>query len=228
VVYGRSRAPRCPVVRGAKAAGATGAVRRTWRPRRSKASDLWAQTVRPAPPVARLGRLTDTTWFVCPLSCQASPWWPRTCTAWGWCCWSCCRGGWPTPTRPTRWSAPPTAAKTRKGCRCVQCALIHQPLSSSGHAGRKRIRASCGPSWSPTPAQPWQRMVDPALKQARADVLGPLLALLNRCLSRRADQRPSTRHVLANSWSCATAWGRRLSPSSPTTPSERRSVSLQW
>jgi hypothetical protein len=40
-------------------------------------------------------------------------------------------------------------------------------------------------------------MVDPALGQVPEDVLRPWLALLNRCLSRRANQRPSTRDVLA-------------------------------
>jgi hypothetical protein len=40
-------------------------------------------------------------------------------------------------------------------------------------------------------------MVDPALTPAHAEMLRPLFSLLNRCLSRRADQRPSTRHVLA-------------------------------
>jgi hypothetical protein len=58
LVYGRGTA-RCPVVRGAQAAGATGALRRTWRPRRSKASSVWASPVRPAlPDVALLGQLT--------------------------------------------------------------------------------------------------------------------------------------------------------------------------
>jgi serine/threonine protein kinase len=73
----------------------------------------------------------------------------------------------------------------------------------------------------------WQGMVDPALGQVPVDVLRPLLALLNCGLSRRANQRPCTRDVLAQLLQLRDSLLAQAQPGPPE-DLERAQVSPNW